>query len=136
MNTIATTFDRRRLLLGAGATAFALAAASTTTRAGPTALARARHHYDQFAAAMDELTIGHHGWLIGGGHRREFAALGCRTIEDASWLGPKLVTYEAGTDPRCPSGVIEWNHDIIGLQKQPSGWLDEPLYRDGKGVRL
>ncbi|MER9912259.1 hypothetical protein NKJ71_16675 [Mesorhizobium sp. M0050] len=130
----------RRLFLrnsAVGALASAVAVPIIAEASQPdAAMARARFHYEQFAGAMDELTTGYHGWLIGGGHRREFSAPGCRTIEDASWLGPKLVTYEAGTDPRCPSGVVEWNHDIIGLQKQPSGWLDEPLYRDGKGVRL
>ncbi|MER8511655.1 hypothetical protein NKH47_01690 [Mesorhizobium sp. M1060] len=130
----------RRLFLrnsAVGALASAVAVPIIAEASQPdAAMARARYQYDQFAAAMDELTTGYHGWLIGGGHRREFSAPGCRTIEDASWLGPKLVTYEAGTDPRCPSGVVEWNHDIIGLQKQPSGWLDVPLYRDGKAVRL
>ncbi|MER9464190.1 twin-arginine translocation signal domain-containing protein [Mesorhizobium sp. M0387] len=123
----------RRLFLrnsAVGALASAVAVPIIAEASQPdAAMARARFHYDQ-------LTTGYHGWLIGGGHRREFSAPGCHTIEDASWLGPKLVTYEAGTDPRCPSGVVEWNHDIIGLQKQPSRWLDEPLYRDGKGVRL
>ncbi|RWB05448.1 MAG: hypothetical protein EOQ39_22530 [Mesorhizobium sp.] len=130
----------RRLFLrnsAVGALASTVAVPSLAQASGQdTAFARARYHYDQFAAAMDELTTGYHGWLIAGGHRREFSAPDCRTIEDASWLGPKLVEYEAGTDPRCPSRVVEWNHEIIGLQKQPSGWLDEPLYRDGKGVRL
>jgi hypothetical protein len=98
--------------------------------------ARARYHYDQFAAAMDELTSGYHGWVISGGHRREFSAVGCATISGGAWLRPKLVFYEAGTEPRCRSGVMERNLEIVGLQKQPNGWLDEPLYHNGSGVRL
>ncbi|QKD03495.1 hypothetical protein [Mesorhizobium loti] len=102
-----------------------------------TALERARYHFDQFAAAMDELTTGYDGWKIGGaGHSREFAAAGCRTIGDYSWLSARLVQYETGTEPRCPALIVERHHEFIGMQKQPRGWLDEPLYRDGEGVRL
>ncbi|RVD31406.1 hypothetical protein [Mesorhizobium sp. M4B.F.Ca.ET.017.02.2.1] len=135
------SITRRLFLRNTAAGALASTAVAVPVIAEATqrdsAFARARYHYDQFAAAMDELTVGYHGWLIrGAGHRREFSAPGCRTLDEGAWFSPAVVEYQTGTEPRCPSLVIEWHHEIIGLQKQSDGWRDEPMNPDGRTVRL
>lgn len=95
-------------------------------------LSRVRHHWEQFARAMDDLTAGHgHGWVVSG-----FTRLPFEKIDGGRGLQSRLVRY--GMEQPHPRVVmpVERHHEIIGLQLAADQWRDEATAWEERALRL
>ena len=96
----------RRRLLGAIAWSPALAVpglVAAKTQPNPaSATDRAKHHFAEFAKAMDELASDAHGWTLMAGNRETY-----RDLPGGNWATPVLIRYESDTDPRLPKMIVE-----------------------------
>ncbi len=104
--------DRRAILRAAGSLLAAPAITLAPKAAEPavaSAEERARHHYAEFAKAMDELSAGvNGGWLIMAGMRRPYERL-----QGGSWASGNLIRYEMSRpDPRFRPMAVEWRDDL------------------------
>ncbi len=93
----------RRTFLIAAAPAAALAVSTASAHSSASAEERARRAWQQFSAAMRELTTEADGWVIvGAGERRGSGA----------WLNLSRIDYEHDSNPCLPSLVVERHRKI------------------------
>ncbi len=133
-----TNLSRRLFLRHTGAAAIvggSVAAPATVEAAmASDALSRARHHWEMFARAMDDLTAGHgHGWTVSGANRQPFE----RVLGSGLRLSSRLVRYEIEYPHPSVRLPVERHYEIIGLQiGAESIWLDDACGYADRTVRL
>lgn len=106
-STEVPALSRRRFLgsMAVIATPSLASASLDTTIYAATAKDRAEHHWQQFAAAMDELTRERHGWLVQGGHRLPFM-----NQRENRWSNRRAIEYRVDNDPRFSKPFVSEHH--------------------------